>query len=64
MFARISNDSDTNVIETSNRNIDGWLEAIREEKHKQYLQKTSRKSPSQENIVIETNETNDRDKTN
>ena len=47
-----------------NRNIDEQLKAIREEKHKEYLQNTSRKSPSQENIVIETNEKNDRDKTN
>ena len=47
-----------------NRNIDEQLKAIREEKHKQYLQNTPRKSPSQENIVIETNEKNDRDKTN
>ena len=45
-----------------NRNIGEQLKAIREEKHKQYLHNTSRKSPSQENIVIETN--NDRDKTN
>ena len=47
-----------------NRNIGEQLKAIREEKHKQYIQGTSRKSPSQENIVIETNEKNDRDKTN
>ena len=47
-----------------NRNIDEQLKAIREEKHKQYLLNNSRKSPSQENIVIETNEKNDRDKTN
>ena len=47
-----------------NRNIDRQLKVIREEKHKQYLQNTSCKSPSQENIVIETNEKNDRDKTN
>ena len=47
-----------------NRNIDEQLKAIREEKHKQYLQNTSCKSPSQENAVIETNEKNDRDKTN
>ena len=47
-----------------NRNIDEQLKAIREEKHKQYIQGTSRKSPSQENIVIETNEKNARDKTN
>ena len=46
-----------------NRNIDRQLKAIREEKHKQYLQNTSCKSPSQENIIIETNEKNDRDKT-
>ena len=44
-----------------NRNIDELLKAIREEKHKEYLQNTSRKSPSQGNIVIETNEKNDRD---
>ena len=47
-----------------NRNIEEQLEAIREEKHKEYLKNTSRKSLSQENIVIETNEKNDRDKTN
>ena len=47
-----------------NRNIDEQLKAIREEKHKEYLQNTSHKSPSQENIVIETNEKNDWDKTN
>ena len=64
MFTHISNDSDTNLINTVNRNIDEQLKAIREEKHKQYIQGTSRKSPSQENIVIETNEKNDRDKTN
>ena len=46
-----------------NRNIDEQLKSIREEKHKEYLQNTSRKSPSQENIVIETNVKNDRDKT-
>ena len=44
-----------------NRNIDEQLRAIRGEKHKGYLQSTSRKSPSQENIVIEANEKNDRD---
>ena len=64
MFTYISNESDANVIKTVNRNIDKQLKAIREEKHKQYLQNTSRKSPSQENIVIETNKKNDRDKTN
>ena len=63
-FTRMSSDSDTNEINTVNRNIDEQLKAIREEKHKEYLQNTSRKSPSQENIVIETNEMNDRDKTN
>ena len=63
-FTRMSSDSDTNKINTVNRNIDEQLKAIREEKHKEYLQNTSRKSPSQENIVIETNEKNDRDKTN
>ena len=47
VFTRISNDSDTNVINTLNRNIDEQLKAIREEKHKQYLHNTSRKSPSQ-----------------
>ena len=46
-----------------NRNIDEQLKAIREEKHKQYLLNNSREFPSQENIVIETNEKNDRDKT-
>ena len=60
----MSSDSDTNEINTVNRNIDEQLKAIREEKHKEYLQNTSRKSPLQENIVIETNEKNDRDKTN
>ena len=59
VFTHISNDSDTNLINTVNRNIDEQLKAIREEKHKQYLQNTPRKSPSQENIVIETNEKND-----
>ena len=53
VFTHISNDSDTNLINTVNRNIDEQLKAIREEKHKQYLQNTSRKSLSQENIVIE-----------
>ena len=47
-----------------NRNIDEQLKAIREEKHKEYFQNTFRKSPSKENIVIEANEKNDRDKTN
>ena len=47
-----------------NRNIDEQLNAIRDEKHKKYLQNTSHKSPSRENIVTETNEKNDRDKTN
>ena len=47
-----------------NRNIDKQLKAIREEKHKEYLQNTLRKSPSRENIVFETNEKNDRDETN
>ena len=58
---RTSSDSNTNEINTVNRNIDEQLKAIREEKHKEYLQNTSRKSPSQKNIVIETNEKNDRD---
>ena len=49
---------------TKNTNIDKQLKAIREEKHKEYLQNTSRKSPPRENIVIETNEKNDRDETN
>ena len=53
VFTHISNDSDTNLINNVNRNIDEQLKAIREEKHKQYLQNTSRKSLSQENIVIE-----------
>ena len=44
-----------------NRNFDEQLKVIKEEKHKEYLQNTSRKSMSQENIVIETNEKNDRD---
>ena len=56
VFTHISNDSDTNLINTVNRNIDEQLKAIREEKHKQYLQNTSRKSLSQENIVIEKRE--------
>ena len=47
-----------------NRNIDEQLKAITEEKHKEYLQNTSHNSPSQENIVIETNEKNDWHKTN
>ena len=64
VFTHISNESDANVIKTVNRNIDKQLKAIREEKPKQYLQNTSRKSPSQESIVIETNKKNDRDKTN
>ena len=63
VFTSRSNDSDTNVINTVNRNI-MQLKAVREEKHKQYLQNTPCKSLSQENIVIETNEKNDRDKTN
>ena len=58
---RISSDSNTNEINTVNRNIDEQLKAIREETHKEYLKNTSRKSPSQENIVIETHEKNDRD---
>ena len=41
--------------------MDEQLKAIRDEKHKEYLQNTSCKSPSQENIVIETYEKNDRD---
>ena len=53
VFTHISNDLDTNLINNVNRNIDEQLKAIREEKHKQYLQNTSRKSLSQENIVIE-----------
>ena len=44
--------------------MDEQVKRIREEKHKEYLQNTSRKSRSQENIVIETNEKNDREKTN
>ena len=64
VFTHISNDSDTNLINNVNRNIDEQLKAIREEKHKQYLLNNSRESPSQENIVIKTNEKNDRDKTN
>ena len=63
VFTHKSNDPDTNVINTVNRNIDEQLKAFREEKHKQYLQNTSRKSESQENIVIEINEKNGRDKT-
>ena len=51
---RISSDSNTNEINTVNRNIDEQLKAIREEKHREYLQNTSCKSPSQENITIET----------
>ena len=64
MFTHISSDSETNVRNTVNRNVDEQLKAIRQEKHKKHLQNTSRKSPSQENIVIETNEKNDRDKIN
>ena len=64
MFTLISNDSDTNLINIVNRNINKQLKVIRKEKHKQYLQNTSRKSPLQENIVIKTNEKNDREKTN
>ena len=58
---RISSDSNTNEINTVNRNTNEQLKAIREEKRKEYLQNTSTKSLSQENIVIETNEKNDRD---
>ena len=58
-FTCISSDSETNEISTVNRNIDEQLKAIKEEKHKEYLKNTSRKSQSQENIVIETNEKND-----
>ena len=58
---RISSDSNTTEINTVNRNIDEKLKAVREEKHKEYLQNTSRKSLSQENIVIEAKEKNDRD---
>ena len=47
-----------------NRNIDEQLKPIRKEEIQEYIQNTSRKSPSQENIVIEINEKNDRDKTN
>ena len=64
VFTHTSNGSDTNLINIVHRNIDEQLKAIRKEKHKQYLQNTSCKSPSQENIVIETNEKNDSDKTN
>ena len=64
VFTHVSNDLDTNLINNVNRNIDEQLKAIREEKHKQYLLNNSRKSPSEENIVIETNEKNDRGKTN
>ena len=64
MFTLISNDSDTNLVNIVNRNIDKQLKVIRKEKHKQYLQNTSRKSPLQENNVIKTNEKNDREKTN
>ena len=65
MLAHTSNDSDTNPINNNvNRNVEEQLKAIREEKQKQYLQDTSRESPSQENIVIETNEKNELNKTN
>ena len=64
MFTLISNDSDTNLINIVNRNIDKQLKVIRKEKHKQYLQNTSRKFPLQENVVIKTNEKNEREKTN
>ena len=62
-FTRIPSDSDTCEINTVNRSIGKQLKAIRESKHKEYLQNTCHKSLSQENIV-ETNEKNDRDKTN
>ena len=62
-FIRTSGDSDTSEIITVSRNSDEQLKAIRQEKYKEYLENTSRKSPSQENIVIETNEKNDQDKT-
>ena len=58
MFTHISNDSDTNLVNAANRNINEQLKAVREEKHKQYLQNTSRKSH------VETNEKNDLDKFN
>ena len=64
VFTHKSNDPDNNVINTVNRNIDEQLKAFRKEKHKQYLQNTFRNSPLQENIVIEANEKNDRDKSN
>ena len=60
---RISSDSDTNEINNVHT-VDEQLKAINEEKHKEYLQNTSRKSPSRENIVIKTNKKNHRDKTN
>ena len=59
VFTQISNDSDTNLINNVKRNIDEQLKAIGEEKHKQHLLNNSRKSPSEENIVIETNEKSD-----
>ena len=62
-FTRIPSDSDTCEINTVNRSIGKQLKAIRESKHKEYLQNTCHKSLSQENIV-ETNEKSDRDKTN
>ena len=62
-FTRIPSDSDTCEINTVNRSIGKQLKAIRESKHKEYLQNTCHKSLSQENIVV-TNEKNDRDKTN
>ena len=40
---RMSSDSNTNEINTVNKNNDEQLKTIREEKHKEYLQKTSRK---------------------
>ena len=64
VFTHILNNSNTNLINNVNRNIDEQVKAIREEKHRQYLQNNSRESPSQENIVLETNKKNGRDKTN
>ena len=63
-FTRISSDSDANGINNVNRNIDEQVKFIRGEKHKEYLHYISHKFPSQKNVVIETNEKNDRDETN
>ena len=62
-FTHISSDSDTNEINTVNRNIYEHLRTIREEKHEEYLKKTL-SNLRHKKIVIETDEKNDRYKTN